>query len=200
MAQTTFYILGGILVLCAVLVSAIGLRYDKFPRSKTLFAIVAVVFGLVVVVTAAAALNAARDEEAHRIAEENEEAAELAEEMAEEFDEGMADEETGEAGESEAPADADVLAQGQQVFTSQGCGSCHILAAAGSTGEVGPNLDETLAAQDPTFIEASIVDPDAEIADGFSAGSMPQTYGTQISPEDLAALVTFISESTSSGE
>jgi mono/diheme cytochrome c family protein len=30
---------------------------------------------------------------------------------------------------------------GAQVFAEQGCGSCHVLAAAGATGTVGPSLD-----------------------------------------------------------
>ena len=31
--------------------------------------------------------------------------------------------------------------QGRALFTSAGCGSCHTLADAGTTGQVGPNLD-----------------------------------------------------------
>jgi mono/diheme cytochrome c family protein len=33
-------------------------------------------------------------------------------------------------------------AAGKAVFASAGCGSCHTLAAAGSSGNVGPNLDD----------------------------------------------------------
>jgi cytochrome c6 len=33
-------------------------------------------------------------------------------------------------------------AAGEAIFTSAGCGSCHALADAGSTGAVGPNLDD----------------------------------------------------------
>jgi mono/diheme cytochrome c family protein len=33
-------------------------------------------------------------------------------------------------------------AAGKQIFASAGCGSCHTLADAGTTGTVGPNLDE----------------------------------------------------------
>lgn len=32
---------------------------------------------------------------------------------------------------------------GRDVFASAGCGSCHVLEAAGTTGTVGPSLDET---------------------------------------------------------
>lgn len=199
MAQETFYIVGGILVVLAVAVSVLGLRSHKFPSSKPMLGIVAVLFGVVVIATAAAAVNAARDEQQTRLEEENREAAEEAEEMGEEFEEGQADQETGEAGQVEEPAAPDQLQLGEQVFVDTGCGSCHILSAAGTEGQVGPNLDETLAAQDPAVIREGIVDPDAVIADGFSAGTMPGTYGTQLSEEQLDALVTFISESTSAG-
>jgi mono/diheme cytochrome c family protein len=41
----------------------------------------------------------------------------------------------------EAGADADVVA-GKEVFMTAGCAGCHTLADAGSTGNVGPNLDD----------------------------------------------------------
>ena len=48
---------------------------------------------------------------------------------------------TGETttGASEPAGDA---AAGEAVFVSAGCGACHTLKAAGSTGNIGPNLDE----------------------------------------------------------
>jgi mono/diheme cytochrome c family protein len=33
-------------------------------------------------------------------------------------------------------------APGAQIFASAGCGGCHTLKAAGTTGSIGPNLDE----------------------------------------------------------
>ena len=41
---------------------------------------------------------------------------------------------------SAAPEDG----SGRAVFARMGCGSCHSLAAAGSTGEMGPDLDSAL--------------------------------------------------------
>jgi mono/diheme cytochrome c family protein len=32
---------------------------------------------------------------------------------------------------------------GKEIFVANGCGACHVLADAGTTGTVGPNLDET---------------------------------------------------------
>ena len=37
-------------------------------------------------------------------------------------------------------------AKGEDVFASAGCGGCHTLEAAGSSGNVGPNLDDCEAA------------------------------------------------------
>ena len=81
---------------------------------------------------------------------------------------------------------------GRAVFESQGCGSCHTFAAAGTTGTTGPNLDETLDGKDAAYVRRAIVDPDAEIAEGFSAGVMPKTYEEQLSPKQLDDLVAFL--------
>jgi mono/diheme cytochrome c family protein len=81
---------------------------------------------------------------------------------------------------------------GAQVFLAEGCSSCHTLAAAGATGAVGPNLDESLQGADPGYIEESIVDPDAQIAQGFEAGIMPPFE--DLDPQSLQDLVDFLAE------
>ncbi|MGH3143659.1 MAG: c-type cytochrome [Gaiellales bacterium] len=81
---------------------------------------------------------------------------------------------------------------GKAVFLSAGCGACHTFAAAGTSGSVGPDLDEALQGKDPEFIRQSIVDPNAEIAQGYSAGVMPQNFGEQLSPKQLDDLVAFL--------
>ena len=83
---------------------------------------------------------------------------------------------------------------GGQVFANNGCGSCHTLAAAQSSGTAGPDLDETVPGQSASWIEKAIVDPEAQIAQGFPAGLMPQNYEEQIAPDDLEALVDFLLE------
>jgi cytochrome c oxidase subunit II len=95
----------------------------------------------------------------------------------------------GEEDGGEAP-DAKAL------FTESGCGGCHRLADAGTNGGTGPDLDETLAERDEAFIEESIVDPSAEIAEGFSDGLMPKRYGDQLTPPELDALVKYLAEVT----
>jgi len=81
---------------------------------------------------------------------------------------------------------------GQQVFAANGCGSCHTVAAAGTSGTVGPNLDESLADKDAAYIRRAIVDPNAEIAEGYQAGIMPQNYGDDLAADELDNLVAFL--------
>ncbi len=74
---------------------------------------------------------------------------------------------------------------GGQVFADNGCGACHTLAAAGSTGTIGPDLDEVLPGMSAGEVQQSIVNAAANLTAGFAAGIMPATYGDDISPEDL---------------
>lgn len=85
-------------------------------------------------------------------------------------------------------------AAGKAVFASAGCGSCHTLAVAGASGQVGPDLDEVLKGKDEQFIYESIVNPDAQIADGFQAGIMPKTYSEQLDDKQLGDLVAFLKQ------
>jgi cytochrome c oxidase subunit II len=86
--------------------------------------------------------------------------------------------------------------EGQAIFEESGCSGCHTLAAAGSTAEIGPNLDEVLPQRTPEEIESSIIDPDSELSEGFGAGIMPDTFGQSLDDKQLAALVAFLTEST----
>ena len=86
-------------------------------------------------------------------------------------------------------------ADGQAIFEAQGCGNCHTLEAAGSSGTTGPDLDESLADDDEASIRQDIVRPDAEIVKGFQEGVMPKDYGEKLSDEELNALVSFLAES-----
>jgi mono/diheme cytochrome c family protein len=88
---------------------------------------------------------------------------------------------------------------GGQVFANNGCGSCHTLSAAESTGTVGPDLDEVIPGQSAARVEESIVDPEAEPAQGFPTGVMPEDYEEQIPEEDLKLLVDFLIENAGQG-
>jgi mono/diheme cytochrome c family protein len=105
--------------------------------------------------------------------------------------------ETGPAGTGEAGGGAEGdPAAGKEVFASAGCTSCHALADTGSSASVGPDLDEALKGKDAAFVHESIVDPDAEIAEGFSQDLMPENYGDQLDDSQLADLVAYLVQAT----
>ena len=191
MNETLFYVLGIGLVVVAVLVAAIGLRFDKFPASKGALALGTAAFAALVVATGAFAWLNAEDEQEHREAE----LAEAAEETVAEGKEGEATEEVG-PDVAQDPTET-ASAEGAKLFEANGCGGCHTLAAAGSTGTTGPDLDGALADANEAFIEESIVDPDAQGDRGQPPNVMPQTFGETLSPEELDALVQYLIESTS---
>lgn len=191
MNETVFFVLGISLVAVAVAVAATGLRSESFPASKGLLVGATTLFTALVVATAAFAWLNAADEQEQREAE----VAQAAEENAAAGNEGEAAEEVGSQVEDEPSPAASV--DGAAVFDSAGCSGCHTLAAAGSTATTGPDLDDALKGKDEAFIETSIVDPNAAVAEGYPPDVMPQTFGDQLSPEELGALVQYLSESTS---
>ena len=89
-------------------------------------------------------------------------------------------------------------AAGKAVFASNGCGGCHTFTPAGTKGTIGPDLDQVLKGKDAEFVRESIVDPNAEIAQGFQPNVMPQTYGQQLTSKQIADLVAFLQGQKSS--
>jgi cytochrome c5 len=77
---------------------------------------------------------------------------------------------------------------GEAVFRSAGCGSCHTLAAAGTSGSVGPNLDDS----QPSF--ETVVD---RVTNG--RGAMP-AFEDQLSESEIQAVATFVSQEAGDGE
>jgi cytochrome c oxidase subunit 2 len=99
-----------------------------------------------------------------------------------------------------APSAATSPAAGKAVFTgSAGCGACHTMAAAGTTGTTGPNLEMTERPDSQKrglplkqFIEESITKPNAFIASGYSPNIMPPNFAQTLTPTQIQALVNFI--------
>lgn len=85
-----------------------------------------------------------------------------------------------EGGDGGAQGDPEA---GRELFASEGCGGCHVLEAAGTTGTIGPNLDQA----QPTF-DAAVT----QITNG--GGGMPP-YGGQLSAEEIRSLAAFVTES-----
>ncbi len=85
--------------------------------------------------------------------------------------------------------------QGKELFTGE-CGSCHTLADADTQGQVGPDLDNALQGANEEFIRTSILEPNAEIAEGFEPDVMPQDYGETLSEAQVDGLVEYLLEAT----
>jgi YVTN family beta-propeller protein len=69
---------------------------------------------------------------------------------------------------------------GKAVFASAGCAGCHTLAAAGASGQVGPNLDELKP--DAATVEAVVTS---------GSGTMPSFKG-KLSSEEIKAVAAFV--------
>lgn len=79
-------------------------------------------------------------------------------------------------------SEADLAAQGKELFASSGCGGCHTLADIGAAGTVGPNLDQAKPSQQ------LVVD---RVTDGL--GAMPSFQG-QLSSEQIQAIATYVAQ------
>jgi mono/diheme cytochrome c family protein len=137
-------LLAGLLIAFAIL-SAFYFprRNPDFPGNRLgLFVLVSVV--LFVGTLVGVVVFAAEEEEGEHGAEVTETTGTQTGEETQPREETQTGEQTGEETGAEPPAEepeGDAEA-GEAVFESAGCGSCHALEAAGSSGEVGPSLDE----------------------------------------------------------
>ncbi|MEX2599179.1 MAG: cytochrome c [Dehalococcoidia bacterium] len=85
------------------------------------------------------------------------------------------------------------------IIRNSGCGGCHTIEGVqGASGGTGPELSNVGAvAGDRTdlsaeeYIRQSLLDPDAHVVDGFSAGVMPSFEG-RLSDEELDQVVEFL--------
>ena len=168
-------VVAGLFILFAIVVSfVIPRRNPDFPgRRLGLFVVLTI---LLFLATITAVVVFAKEEEGAHGAE--------ATETHGEADPGATtpeEEPTETSAETTAAGDA---AAGEAVFASAGCGGCHTLEAAGSSGNVGPNLDEA--------------QPDAELVEERvhnGAGAMPSFRG-QLDEKQIQDVAAYVVEST----
>ena len=79
-----------------------------------------------------------------------------------------------------------------EIMRANQCLVCHKLGNEGAA--IGPPFDGIGARRSADQIRRGILEPNAEIAPGFEsfAGTMPQTFGQQLTAAQLEALVTFL--------
>ncbi|MGH3023296.1 MAG: c-type cytochrome [Gaiellaceae bacterium] len=96
--------------------------------------------------------------------------------------EGTVPTDTGGGGGGGGGGEGDPAA-GAEIYASAGCGSCHVFADAGSTGTVGPNLDDS-----SIEFEAAV----EQITAG--GGGMPPFEG-QLSEQEIADVAAYVTQS-----
>ena len=79
---------------------------------------------------------------------------------------------------------------GESLMTSHGCGACHKFGT--QVGAIGPDLSTIGAIRDSDFLRRSILDPNADISDGYTPNLMPPVYAAQLSTEKLDLIVDYL--------
>ena len=92
---------------------------------------------------------------------------------------------TAEAGEAEV-----VAASAEQAVEKFGCSACHDLFSSGA--EVGPALMGASQRLGPEGLRRAILDPNAEIVQGFEPNLMPPDYGQQMRVSELDLLIDYL--------
>lgn len=85
----------------------------------------------------------------------------------------------------DAPADSAVVA-----IEKFGCAGCHDLE--GSQADAGPDLAGLGERLDREAMRRAILDPNAEIVEGYEADFMPQDYGEQMRVSELELLIDYL--------
>lgn len=89
-----------------------------------------------------------------------------------------------EPAETSGPRAEGDPAAGEQIFASAGCGGCHVLADAGSSGTVGPNLDDSKPDR------ALVVE---RVTEGM--GAMP-SFADRLSEKQIQDVAAYVVEAT----
>ena len=97
-----------------------------------------------------------------------------------------------------APVKGDATA-GAALFKAQGCGGCHVFKPAGTSGNVGPDLDKLAQYAKQAnqgsltdFVHESIANPSAYIQPGYPNAMPP--YGQTLSDKQIADLVAYLTQ------
>jgi mono/diheme cytochrome c family protein len=149
---------------------------SKTPKVLIVFVILALAGAILVAGCGggSSSSESTTSEETAPPAEETEEA------PAEETEEAPAEEE--EAGGEEEGGESALAAEGKTIFTTT-CGTCHTLKEAGTSGEVGPDLDE---------LEPDLARVEKQVING--GGPMP-AFGKEglLNSKEVKAVSTYVS-------
>jgi len=89
-----------------------------------------------------------------------------------------------------AAAPVSPLTDPQALIAKYTCAACHVISGAG--GALGPDLTDIGKKQDREYIRRAIMDPAADVAEGYVAGMMPPIYAQQLYAAELDLLVDYL--------
>ncbi len=81
----------------------------------------------------------------------------------------------------------------EEIIAANTCGACHKIGD--EVGELGPDLTKIGAAKDKDYLRRALLDPNADVAEGFDAGMMPEGLGEQLYAKELEMLVDYLAGS-----
>lgn len=82
---------------------------------------------------------------------------------------------------------------GEEVVKKYGCGGCHKIA--GEQGAIGPDLTKIGSKRNAAYLTRAVLDPNADIAEGFPSGMMPPDYKDKMTAGELQLLVNYLVKS-----
>lgn len=97
----------------------------------------------------------------------------------------------GDEDEEEESEPREALSDPAELMALFTCDACHMIKGEG--GEVGPNLSVIGDSRDRAYLRRALLDPNADIADGFEADMMPEDLGEQMYVSELEILLDFLS-------
>ncbi len=91
--------------------------------------------------------------------------------------------------EEEAEA-REAITDPAELMTHLMCDACHMVNGEG--GDVGPDLSKIGAKRDRAYLNRALLDPNADITEGFEADTMPDDLGEQMYVKELEILLDFL--------
>ena len=101
---------------------------------------------------------------------------------------------------AESAPSEDAATRGAALAQANGCLACHSVDGSEGIGPTWSGLfgstvtlaDGTTVTADNEYLEESIVDPNAKVVEGFQPSLMPQTFGTQLTEEQINDIIALI--------
>lgn len=97
----------------------------------------------------------------------------------------------GDAEEEEEETERVAVKTPEEAVEKYGCIMCHKIAGY-EDGDIGPDLRKIGSTRNKDYLRRSVLDPNADLAEGFEADMMPPDMGDQMAASELEMLVNYM--------